>query len=207
MQRLRKTLVVAAFSAALVAPAATAAALPLPLIPLLPGSAGAGSSGAGSAGAGAGSADQIPPGSAEQPQQQPQPQVAPTPDVGTERAQALAAVNAARGQQGCAPLLEDSRLAAAAQAHADDMAARGYFGHSSPEGAGTADRVAAAGYVPAQVAENLAAGQSAGADVVASWLGSEGHRATIVNCQLVDTGIGVGFGAQGPQWVQVFATP
>ncbi|MFD3506774.1 CAP domain-containing protein [Nocardia sp. NPDC058666] len=198
MRNLRKTLVIVGLSAALASPAAAVSALPLP-IPIPPfGSAGAGSAGAGSSG----SADQMPPGSAEEPQQPMAVQ-----DAGTMRAQVLGLVNAERGQHGCAPLQEDSRLAAAAQAHADDMAARGYFSHSSPEGLAAADRVAAAGYAPAQiVAENLAGGQQTAQDVVATWMGSVEHRANIVNCQLVDTGVGVGFGAQGPQWVQDFGT-
>ncbi|MFE1591842.1 CAP domain-containing protein [Nocardia sp. NPDC058705] len=134
--------------------------------------------------------------------------MAPTQDVGTVRAQVFELVNAERGLQGCGALWEDPRLAAAAQGHADDMAARGYFGYSSPEGLTTADRVAAVGYVPSQVvAENLAGGQQTAQDVVAGWMGDAVHRANMVNCQLVDTGIGVGFGAQGPQWVQVFGAP
>ncbi|MFD3704515.1 CAP domain-containing protein [Nocardia sp. NPDC058658] len=191
MKRLRKTLGIGVVAAALVVPAAGASAFPLPILPF--GSAGAGAAGAGSSG----SADQVPPGSAEQ---APEPQVAQ--EVGTVRAQVLELVNAERGRQGCGALREDARLGAAAQEHADDMAARGYFGHSSPEGLAAADRVAAAGYSPARlVAENLVSGPRTAQDVMAAWMGSDAHRANIVNCALVDTGIGVGGGAQ---WVQVF---
>ena len=40
---------------------------------------------------------------------------------------ALARINELRRQAGAAPLVLNSRLSAAEQAHADDMAAKGYF--------------------------------------------------------------------------------
>lgn len=57
-----------------------------------------------------------------------------------------ALVNAERAKAGCSPLRVDGRVQAAAQAHADDMAARNYYEHVSPEGRHADDRMKAAGY-------------------------------------------------------------
>ncbi len=55
-------------------------------------------------------------------------------------------VNGERSKAGCGAVHTDTRLAAAAQGHSDDMAARGYFDHVTPEGRTLADRADAAGY-------------------------------------------------------------
>lgn len=57
-----------------------------------------------------------------------------------------ALVNAERAKAGCSPLRVDGRVQAAAQAHADDMAARNYYEHVSPEGRHADDRMDTAGY-------------------------------------------------------------
>jgi uncharacterized protein YkwD len=54
----------------------------------------------------------------------------------------LASINALRGQHGLAPLRLSSRLSAAARAHSADMAARGYFSHTSANGSTFSRRIA-----------------------------------------------------------------
>lgn len=55
-------------------------------------------------------------------------------DLGATRAAMLAGVNRLRAEAGVPPLAENARLDAAAQEHAEDMLARNYYEHKSPEG-------------------------------------------------------------------------
>src|SRR5690606_18846499 len=109
--------------------------------------------------------------------------------------------NDARRRAGCGELVVDDRLVAAAQAHSDDMAAQGYFSHTSLDGRSFADRIRAAGY-PSPGGENIARGQRSAAEVVAAWMDSPGHRANILNCSFRAIGVGLHEGTW--TWTQVF---
>ncbi|MER6947045.1 CAP domain-containing protein [Nonomuraea sp. NPDC000554] len=112
--------------------------------------------------------------------------------------------NQARAEKGCKPLVHDPKLRAAAQGHSADMAAKGYFDHTAPDGRSPGDRIKAAGFAPISTwGENIAMGQRTADAVVQGWLNSPGHRANIMNCAF--THIGVGYHAKGPHWTQVFA--
>ncbi|GGO65031.1 CAP domain-containing protein [Nonomuraea cavernae] len=112
--------------------------------------------------------------------------------------------NAARAAGGCRALVHDSKLRTAAERHSADMAARGFFDHTSPDGRSPGDRVRTAGFAPISTwGENIAKGQRTAAQVVEGWLNSPGHRANIMNCAF--THIGVGHATNGPHWTQVFA--
>ncbi|RKT56140.1 CAP domain-containing protein [Saccharothrix australiensis] len=115
-------------------------------------------------------------------------------------------VNAERGKAGCGPLRAEGKARSAAQSHADDMAARGYYDHTSPEGADAGDRLDAAGYRWRKWGENIHKGPSSPEDAVRDWMNSAEHRANIVNCDFNDLGVGVNHKANGPWWVQVFAS-
>ena len=90
----------------------------------------------------------------------------------------------------------------AAQTHTDDMAARGYMDHVTPEGQDPAARAQAAGYTGSGVGENIAQGYPDAASVVAGWMASDGHRKNIENCSY--TVIGIAYNANGWYWTQVF---
>jgi uncharacterized protein YkwD len=126
------------------------------------------------------------------------PAPAPAP---TEAGQVVNLVNAARADAGCGALTADARLAAAAQGHSDDMAAQGYFSHTSLDGRSFADRVRAAGY-PNPGGENIAQGQRSAQAVHDAWMNSQGHRDNILNCGF--TTIGVGLHAGSWTWTQNF---
>ena len=129
-----------------------------------------------------------------------EPPSAPAPVPGeTEMVVALA--NMARIEAGCAELQLDDRLTAAAQGHSDDMAAQGYFAHESPDGRTFVDRGQAAGY-PNPGGENIAQGQRSAMEVHESWMGSEGHRANILNCGFTTIGVGLHEGTW--TWTQNF---
>ena len=99
-------------------------------------------------------------------------------------------VNAHRANAGCPPLDIDPRLVAAAQGHSQDMATSDFFSHTGSDGSRPWDRMEAEGYNWSRAAENIAAGYPTPEDVVAAWMNSTGHRNNILNCALVDTGVG-----------------
>ena len=113
----------------------------------------------------------------------------------------LASTNSQRAAAGCPPVRGDAQLARAAQGHAADMAAKGYFSHTSRDGRTFSQRVLAAGY-PRPGGENIAQGQSSAAEVLQAWMTSSGHRANILNCSF--TALGVGYDSNGDYWVQNF---
>ncbi|MFI0191912.1 sigma-70 family RNA polymerase sigma factor [Streptomyces sp. NPDC017082] len=119
-------------------------------------------------------------------------------------AQVVALVNKERATAGCGPVTEDPQLEAAAQGHSDDMAARDFFDHTNPDGAGPGERVTAAGYRWSTYGENIARGQQDPRAVMDSWMNSPGHRANILNCAFQDIGVGVHHGSGGPWWTQDF---
>ncbi|MFE7515579.1 CAP domain-containing protein [Streptomyces sp. NPDC057540] len=112
--------------------------------------------------------------------------------------------NAEREKAGCGPLRSERRLRAAAQAHADDMAARDYYEHRSPEGRDAGDRISGAGYAWSTWGENIHRGPKTPERAMADWMDSPGHRANILNCSFKDIGVGVTLAANGPWWVQDF---
>ncbi|KUN77044.1 RNA polymerase [Streptomyces bungoensis] len=118
--------------------------------------------------------------------------------------QVVALVNKERAAAGCGPLTEDPQLEQAAQGHSDDMAARGFFDHTNPDGADPGQRITAAGYRWSTYGENIAQGQQTPQAVMDSWMNSPGHRANILNCAFKDIGVGVHRGTGGPWWTQDF---
>ncbi len=108
-------------------------------------------------------------------------------------------VNSERAANGCDPVRVDDRLTAAAQEHSEDMDARDYMAHESPEGEGPGDRARRHGY-DAWGAENVAKGQRSADQVMEAWMNSPGHRANILNCGLE----AIGVGESGNAWTQKF---
>ncbi|QGV78282.1 CAP domain-containing protein [Streptomyces ficellus] len=115
----------------------------------------------------------------------------------------LTLVNAERAKVGCSPVQASRGLASLAGAYSRDMAERGFFSHTDPDGATPWDRAAKAG-VQGLAAENIARGQADAAAVMESWMNSDGHRANILNCDYTRLGVGVHFAEGGPWWTQNF---
>lgn len=86
------------------------------------------------------------------------------------------------------------QLAAAAKIKAEDMAGRGYFSHTTPEGDKTWSLIKAQGYEFSRVGENLAVKFTDSTNVIGSWLASPGHRANLLNEKFKDIGVGIAEG-------------
>lgn len=126
----------------------------------------------------------------------------------------LSAHNAIRSAHGLSSLSAESRLAAAAQRHAQDLSRTGQWGHQGSDGTWPEKRAADAGYpfgVPgSSVGENQASGQKSVDQVMDGWMNSPVHRANILKAKWVHVGFGYAYRAAGKiphQWVAVFGVP
>ncbi|MFD5027265.1 CAP domain-containing protein [Streptomyces sp. NPDC058373] len=133
-----------------------------------------------------------------------QPSAAPSSPAGSSAAAAvLSLVNQERAKAGCSPVTADAELDTLATAFSEDMAARGFFDHTDPDGDTPWDRAEQAG-VTGLGGENIARGQANAQSVMDSWMNSPGHRANILNCDYKTLGVGVHFAEGGPWWTQNF---
>ncbi|MTE21187.1 CAP domain-containing protein [Streptomyces sp. TRM43335] len=130
--------------------------------------------------------------------------VSPTTDAeAAAEAEVLRLVNLERAEAGCRPLTADPELAELAGRFSRDMAARGFFSHTGPDGDTPWDRAEAAG-IDNLAAENIARGQANAQSVMDAWMDSPGHRANILNCDYRTLGVGAHFAEGGPWWTQNF---
>ncbi|MGR8010847.1 CAP domain-containing protein [Streptomyces hypolithicus] len=118
--------------------------------------------------------------------------------------QVVEMVNTERAKQGCSPVTPNAKLRAAAQGHSDDMAARSFYDHSTPEGVGPGKRIAAAGYRWSTYAENIFKSPRDARTAMDGWMKSPGHRANILNCAFKEIGVGINMSSNGPWWTQNF---
>ncbi|RII09546.1 Cysteine-rich secretory protein family protein [Streptomyces sp. YIM 130001] len=121
----------------------------------------------------------------------------------SQEAQVLALVNQERSKAGCSPVRQDGDLATLAADFSKDMAARGFFDHTDPDGDTPWDRAKDAG-VSNLGGENIARGQANAQSVMDSWMNSDGHRANILNCDYKTLGVGAHMASGGPWWTQDF---
>lgn len=93
----------------------------------------------------------------------------------------IAAHNEYRKQKGEEPLLEDERLTAAAEGHANWMAEHHKMSHSQGWfGKGMGTRIHEAGFPGSRIGENIAWGQKDVETVMNVWIRSAGHRRNIL---------------------------
>ncbi|WP_328916453.1 MULTISPECIES: CAP domain-containing protein [unclassified Streptomyces] len=123
--------------------------------------------------------------------------------ISSARGRILALVNQQRAAAGCQALTASASLDTLAQNFSDDMAARGFFDHTDPDGRTPWDRADALG-VTSLGGENIARGQADAQAVMDAWMNSPGHRANILNCDYKTLGVGIHFGTGGPWWTQDF---
>ncbi len=135
-----------------------------------------------------------------------------SPDVAAVVATTLVDLaNIDRTENGLSRLSVSPILVRAAQAKANDMATKGYFSHTSPDGLDSWHWFKEAGYVYEHAGENLAIDFIDSADVEQAWMNSITHRDNILNSHYDEIGIAT---AQGDYEgrptmfvVQMFATP
>lgn len=119
--------------------------------------------------------------------------------------------NDSRADESLGTLTENALLVKAAQAKANDMATRGYFAHTTPDGKEPWHFISAAGYDYLTAGENLAMNFSDSEDVVRAWMRSPSHKENILNSKFTEIGIATAKGEyKGKQTifvVQMFGSP
>lgn len=166
-------------------------------------------------GGGGGDAPASPPAPAPAAPPPVSPTPAPAPTAGTRatcnladfQAEALALVNAHRaagascGARGSFPaaaaLSWNDALTQGSLVHSDDMVSGNFFDHTGSDGSDAGLRATRAGYAWRTWGENIAAGQSTVARVVAAWMASDGHCANIMNASFRDIGLACVSGGAG----------
>ncbi len=119
--------------------------------------------------------------------------------------------NTDRATKNISELKVNSLLQVAAQMKADDMAAKGYFAHNTPEGFTPWYWLDRAGYKYKYAGENLAVNFVESADVHRAWSASPTHWLNIINPKYTEIGIatstGMYKGMQAVFVVQMFGSP
>jgi uncharacterized protein YkwD len=119
----------------------------------------------------------------------------------------LSATNAKRAANGQASLSLNSQLNSAAQAKANDMVARDYWSHNTPDGQEPWVFVDNAGYKYLKAGENLAYGFSDSDSTVTGWMNSPSHKANMLDSAFLEVGFGFAnsadFNDSGPETVVV----
>ncbi len=106
----------------------------------------------------------------------------------------ISLANDARAENNLGELKTSGLLAKAAQAKANDMLARQYFSHNTPDGATPWSFIKAVGYSYTTAGENLAIDFTQAESVQSAWMNSPGHRANILNGNFTEIGIGIATG-------------
>lgn len=114
----------------------------------------------------------------------------------------LCLVNSERVMRGLRPLRASRLLHRAAQRHSDDMVARSYFSHVSPNGMNVRQRVRRTGYLRRRsggtVGETIGWGanrQATPAGLVGSFMSSAAHRPLLLDRRFREIGVGLALGA------------
>ncbi len=119
----------------------------------------------------------------------------------------LSGTNSQRAGNGQASLKLNQQLASAAQAKADDMVARNYWSHTTPDGQQPWVFISNAGYKYAKAGENLAYGFATSTDTVIGWINSPTHKANLLDPDFSEVGFGITNGSDynqsGPETVVV----
>ena len=122
------------------------------------------------------------------------------------------AINSERAAAGMAALAADGCVVYVAQVRSQDMASRGYFSHTSPEGQNAFDLMDANGVPYGWAGENLARNnypddQSVGV-AIRDLMASQGHRDNILSANYTHLGVGAAVDSTGMKYfTMVFIGP
>ena len=126
---------------------------------------------------------------------------------GIYAAQVVELTNANRALLGLPPLTYNEQLSTAATKRAQEMTDLGYFAHKRPDGSKPSTVMKEYGLSWSYFGENLGRGQSTPEQVVNDWIGSESHRANILNEKYTQIGVGIVWlpgTTDRYMWVQLF---
>ncbi len=110
----------------------------------------------------------------------------------------LSGTNTQRANNGVGALTINSKLNTSAQAKANDMIARDYWAHNTPDGNEPWVFFDAAGYSYTKAGENLAYGFATSNDTIIGWMNSPSHKANLLDPKFTEVGFGF---ANSPNFV------
>lgn len=127
--------------------------------------------------------------------------------LSAEEKSLLELTNAIRDREKLPLFKPHLQLFKAARDHSVNMARQGVMDHIL-DGKNPGDRVRAAGYRPARLAENIAWSTNGTiAELIQGWMDSEGHRKNILDPNLKEIGLGYARDSRGEIYTtQVFGT-
>jgi uncharacterized protein YkwD len=127
--------------------------------------------------------------------------VTPSADLASLELVMVKAINEERQKRGLLPYRVDQRLTLVARAHAQDMVAREYFGHITPEGKTLRDRLWERGLEPYWAGENWLRAVRPADEVIQhaiEWfMADPSHRDNILHTHYDRVGVGVTEGPSG----------
>ena len=119
----------------------------------------------------------------------------------------LESTNQERSDKHRNALVLNTKLNAAAQAKANDMAGRNYWSHTTPDGREPWVFVQDAGYEYQKAGENLAYGFNSSQDTVVGWMNSASHRQNMLDSNYSEVGFGFAnardYNSAGPETIVV----
>ncbi len=119
----------------------------------------------------------------------------------------LNATNSQRANNGKADFKINQQLINAAQAKANDMVARNYWSHNTPDGQQPWTFVQSAGYKYTKAGENLAYGFTTSSDTIIGWMNSQTHKDNLLDSAFTEVGFGIAnsndYNQSGPETVVV----
>jgi uncharacterized protein YkwD len=138
----------------------------------------------------------------------PKPKAQLEQDMSKEEKAILELTNKERAKEKLPPLEPHDLLIKAARAHSANMSKQGELNHIL-DGKNPGKRLDDVGYDWMEVGENIAQGtDETPADILKLWMGSELHKANVLNKDFNQIGIGIVKNAKGEvYYTQVFATP
>jgi uncharacterized protein YkwD len=129
------------------------------------------------------------------------------PDLARLCAEVVEAHNRIRAAAKLPALETSERLQAAAQAHAEDMAARRKMTHEGSRGSRPIDRIKAKGYPYRRAGENIAAGFHSVDRLMKGWMDSPRHKRNILG-GFSQIGVGCAIDEDGKRyWCVTFGLP
>jgi len=106
----------------------------------------------------------------------------------------IALTNDERREKGVGTVKANALLNQAAQMKADDMAAKSYYSHVSPDGTAPPYWLSKVGYKYAAMGENLVIDRESSEAAVSAWMGSDSHRNNMLDPNMTEIGVGIAKG-------------
>lgn len=126
-------------------------------------------------------------------------------DIGALEAEVIRLVNIEREKTGRPALTPNNELNRVARIKSEDFIKNNYFSHNSPTYGTPFDMIRSFGISFTAAAENIASRQRSAAEVMNTWMNSQGHRTNILNSTYNQIGVGVARDDNGNLfWTQMF---